>query len=242
MAGDYSGLKAAQYDTLSEVNKGNREYHRHVLRDILAYREETGTFCDLGCGTGSFSGVILEAVSGARGIGVDASVDMLARAEVNLAEFAVRFQTRRARIEEIEWWQYEKQFDLVFSALTLHHLDDRQKWACFSGVYRALRPGGWFVLYDLMSTGDAVSDGLLEHLACSDIVRRVRGSLSDGSEDDEISLARIVDRDRQMRSEDGDQEAGLDIQMTKLQRIGFKPVVVVFQEARQFGLVAMKGN
>jgi SAM-dependent methyltransferase len=238
--GAYGGRKAADYDAYSAFNKGNRDYHCHLLRDMLAYRSETSTFCDLGCGTGTFSQVILDALPGSRGLGIDVSADMLELARARLSNCAGRFEGRRAQIETIDWSTMAEQFDLVFSSLALHHLEDGEKWRCFSGIFGALRPDGWFVLYDLMKTDDPVADAFLEYIACADIHRRLGGGNDLGEPENRSFIARIIERDREMRADDGDREARLDAQLEILRRCGFGPVVVVFQEARMFGAVAMK--
>ena len=238
--GPYVGQKAAEYDVVSAFNKGNREHHCNVLRDIIAYRGAgISTFCDLGCGTGILSEVILNAAPFARGIGIDASPDMLARARARLTTHAHRFQSIACRFEAIDWRELAGQFDLVVSSLAIHHLHDAERRKCFAGIHCSLRPDGWFVLYDLMSAGNATGNNLLEYLACADIRRRLIASVDATYLDNEFSISRIIEQDRQIRAMEGDREASLDTQLAELRDVGFC-TVVVFQEARLFGALAMK--
>lgn len=39
-------------------------------------------------------------------------------------------------------------FDAIISALSIHHLDDKQKMELFYRIYEALPSGGFFVNYD----------------------------------------------------------------------------------------------
>jgi tRNA (cmo5U34)-methyltransferase len=45
----------------------------------------------------------------------------------------------------------EGTFDLVFSALTVHHLDSREKADLFRRIAAVLRPGGRFVVGDVVA-------------------------------------------------------------------------------------------
>jgi tRNA (cmo5U34)-methyltransferase len=46
-------------------------------------------------------------------------------------------------------------FDLIVSALAVHHLDESEKRSLFRRVHEALRPGGRFVLGDVV-TADVI--------------------------------------------------------------------------------------
>src|SRR5438270_123607 len=94
---------------------------------------------DLGVGTGETARRVLELHAGARLVGIDASAEMLARARELLpdAELHVR------RLEEA---LPEGPFDLVVSALAVHHLDAAAKHDLFRRVREVVVAGGAFVL------------------------------------------------------------------------------------------------
>ncbi|HTQ24390.1 MAG TPA: class I SAM-dependent methyltransferase [Candidatus Binataceae bacterium] len=98
---------------------------------------------DLGAGTGLFSAMVLERLPGARIHLVDVSDAMLAQARQ-------RFATAGRSSVSFEVSDYTQQslggpWDLVVSALSIHHLDDGAKRSLFARVLEALRPGGLFV-------------------------------------------------------------------------------------------------
>ena len=103
---------------------------------------------DLGTGTGATATRVLAAHPGARLVGIDESASMLAAARAVLpadAELAVqRLQDRLP----------PGPFDLVVSALAVHHLDRDQKADLFVRVAAVLGPGGRFVLGDLVVPDD----------------------------------------------------------------------------------------
>jgi tRNA threonylcarbamoyl adenosine modification protein (Sua5/YciO/YrdC/YwlC family) len=104
---------------------------------------------ELGTGTGETAARLLERHPEAVLVGVDASATMLAAAAARLP--AARVDLRVGAIEEP---LPEGPFDLVASALCVHHLRDAEKRELFSRVRRALASGGRFVLADVIVPAD----------------------------------------------------------------------------------------
>ena len=104
---------------------------------------------ELGTGTGETARRLLDAHPHAFLVGVDASAAMLEVARDALP--AGRFDLR---VGPIEGDLPEGPFDLVASALCVHHLDGPEKAALFFRVHGALRPGGRFVLADVVVPED----------------------------------------------------------------------------------------
>ena len=82
-------------------------------------------------------------------MGTDESAAMLAAAERALEGVDASFEVRR-----LEDPPPPGRFDLAVSALAVHHLDGRGKAQLFARVHGALRPGGRFVLGDLVLPDD----------------------------------------------------------------------------------------
>jgi tRNA (cmo5U34)-methyltransferase len=102
---------------------------------------------ELGTGTGETAVHVLAAHPGAELVGVDASEAMLAHARLRLPDADLRV----ARLQDP---LPDGLFDLVFSALAVHHLDGPEKATLFGRVAAALAPGGRFVLGDLIVPDD----------------------------------------------------------------------------------------
>ena len=98
---------------------------------------------ELGVGTGETAVRVLAAHPGARWTGIDASEPMLARARERLPDADLRV----ARLEDP---LPAGPFDLVVSALAVHHLDANGKRELFARVARVLHDEGAFVLGDLI--------------------------------------------------------------------------------------------
>jgi tRNA (cmo5U34)-methyltransferase len=104
-----------------------------------------GAVLDLGTGTGETAARVLAAHPGARLVGVDASAQMVAIAADRLAGLSVRL-----RVGRIEDPLPEGPFDLIVSALAVHHLDAPGKAKLFRRAAAALRPGGRLAIADVI--------------------------------------------------------------------------------------------
>ena len=104
---------------------------------------------ELGTGTGETARRLLEAHPYAFLVGIDASGAMLDVARDLLPPG--RFELHLGSIEDE---LPEGPFDLVASALAVHHLSDADKAELFVNVREALRPGGRFVLGDVVVPED----------------------------------------------------------------------------------------
>jgi tRNA (cmo5U34)-methyltransferase len=130
------------YDTLQgEVERATRE---------LAGTGPLRTL-DLGAGTGSTSLAVLRARPTARLVLVDENPGMLAVAREALPAANVE----RVVVADLADPLPEGPFDLVVSALAIHHLDGQAKQTLFARVYACLRAGGRFVMADVVVPDDA---------------------------------------------------------------------------------------
>lgn len=96
---------------------------------------------ELGTGTGVTTRRVLERHPGAALTGVDASARMLSRVNVPGADL---------RVAQLADALPEGPFELIFSALAVHHLDGPAKADLFARVADRLAPGGRFVLADVV--------------------------------------------------------------------------------------------
>jgi tRNA (cmo5U34)-methyltransferase len=122
------------------------EYER--LQDEVGRATDTiaaGRLLELGTGTGITTRRVLERHPAAHLTGVDSSAEMLAHA--GLPDADLRRQDLRDPLPD-------GPFDVVFSALAVHHLDARGKADLFARVAAVLAPGGRFVLADVIVPED----------------------------------------------------------------------------------------
>src|SRR5439155_4480363 len=102
---------------------------------------------ELGTGSGETALRVRAGQPDAEWVGIDSSEAMLARARERLPDADLRLQ----RLED---GLPAGPFDLVVSALAVHHLDGAGKADLFARVARVLAPGGRFVLGDVVVPDD----------------------------------------------------------------------------------------
>jgi tRNA (cmo5U34)-methyltransferase len=104
---------------------------------------QVASILDLGVGTGETARRVLARHPGAALVGIDESADMLARAREALP-------AAELRVGRLEDPLPPGPFDLVVSALAIHHVDGAGKRDLFARIRGVLRPGGRFVLADVV--------------------------------------------------------------------------------------------
>ncbi len=106
---------------------------RRILPDL-----QGKSVVDLGCGYGWFCRSAREQ-GAASVLGLDVSEKMLAKAREMTADADIEY--RRQDLAQLQL--PVNRYDLVYSSLTLHYLEDLA--ALFAMVYAALKPGGQFI-------------------------------------------------------------------------------------------------
>ncbi len=133
--------EAAGYDRRARASMpGYSELHRTLVRGIPYVATRSFRVLELGVGTGALSSRILSEFPHARLVGIDLSPRMIARARRRLRRFGRRAELRAGRLED----SWDGEFDVVVSALAIHHLADPGKWRLFRRVHRSLTRGGYF--------------------------------------------------------------------------------------------------
>jgi tRNA (cmo5U34)-methyltransferase len=127
------------------------ELQERVL--LAAAERDVERILDLGAGTGVTAARMHDAYPRATIVAVDVSEQMLARIALPDVE------THVARLQDP---LPAAPFDLAVSVLAIHHLDGAEKRDLFTRVHDALRPGGRFVVGDVVAAAVSVaplSDG-----------------------------------------------------------------------------------
>jgi tRNA threonylcarbamoyl adenosine modification protein (Sua5/YciO/YrdC/YwlC family) len=137
-------------DTYAEdVVGGVPGYHELQDQLVAASGSDVRQILELGTGTGETTRRLLARHPTARVLGIDASDAMLAEARRALP--SDRVELRAGRLEDA---LPAGPFDLVASALCVHHLNGPGKADLFRRVRAVLGPGGRFVLADVVVPAD----------------------------------------------------------------------------------------
>ena len=127
--------------TMADEIPGYEDLQEAVVAATVGVR--AGRVLELGTGTGETALRVRARNPAASWVGIDSSEAMLARARERLPDADLRLQ----RLEDD---LPSGPFDLVVSALAVHHLDGARKRELFSRVARVLSANGRFVLGDVV--------------------------------------------------------------------------------------------
>jgi L-threonylcarbamoyladenylate synthase len=116
---------------------------------VAATGDGARSILELGTGTGETAARLLERHPEAALVGIDVSEPMLVAARSRVPDGRAAF-----RIARLQDPLPDGSFDLVASALCVHHLDGEEKADLFARVAAALVPGGRFVLGDVVVPDD----------------------------------------------------------------------------------------
>ncbi|HTZ62875.1 MAG TPA: class I SAM-dependent methyltransferase [Solirubrobacteraceae bacterium] len=211
---------------------------RRILLPLLDVQEEIVTlllarhgrpiecFLDLGCGAGAMSELLLDALPGSNGLGLDFSEPMLACATESLARHGERWRALAADLGSPAWSEAlpDAPFDAIVSGLAIHHLPPERKPALFAEAFSLLAPGGMFINMDYVAI-DGPLRGLFDERMLENAVRAERAA---GGTRHEHELDLEDDDDRPDTVED---------QLRWLRDAGFAQVETHFKwaEAAVFG-------
>jgi ubiquinone/menaquinone biosynthesis C-methylase UbiE len=153
--------RAAHYDlTVWLLTLGRDKALRERMVGLAELRPGESVL-DMGCGTGSVAIAAARRV-GEHGtvVGIDASLQMLARAERKAAKAGATIVFRHAPVQALPF--PDAAFDVVLSTVMMHHLPRAARAQCLKEARRVLKPGGRLLVIDFVKP--TRRRGLLRHL------------------------------------------------------------------------------
>jgi tRNA (cmo5U34)-methyltransferase len=191
-----------------------------TLVAIANVATSTPSILDIGAGTGLCSYFLLKKYPQARLSLIDLSDKMLAVAKKRLANIA----TVQFIVQDYTRYEYTEQYDIIISALSIHHLTHEQKACLYTKVYQLLKPGGVFVNADQVLG----QTEFLQQLYTNDWQVKIEAS---GLGSEELSAA--YERTKL------DKMSTLADQLSWLQRAGFADVDCVY---KYYNFVVLYGH
>jgi tRNA (cmo5U34)-methyltransferase len=147
--GSLFGEAARDYERARrQLVPGFDRFYGAALESVPFGQEQEIKVLELGAGTGLLSAMIAEKFSRSRVTLVDLSVEMLRVARRRFAEEPGRFEFRTMDYARKPLPSRDGGYDLVVSALSIHHLTHGDKRELFGKVRRSLAAGGYFVNAD----------------------------------------------------------------------------------------------
>jgi len=190
--------------------------------DFLTYPGESPSVLDIGAGTGIFTARLLDRYPDASVTLLDFSNDML---EIARKKFAGNNRVSFILGDYSETDIGAAGFDIVISALSLHHLNAEDKCAFFAKLSRELRDGVEFVNADIVKHADPALTARFDALWTG----FVRGNVGDGGFFD-----RFID------SKDVDDPSTIEEQLAWLKDFGFSQTCCVYNYYNFAVMYAMK--
>ena len=218
-----------QFNLVAEEYDANRkkfipcfdDYYESTTRFIAAGIDEPKRILDLGAGTGLLSYYWYRHFPKAEYVLVDVSEEMLKIARKRFGGIAtVDFQ-----VADYADALPSGDFDVIVSALSVHHLENDGKKNLFARVYEKLPNGGIFVNYDQFCAGQPDLDNWFDSYWESQLSRS-------GLSAHDIALwkeRRKLDR-----------ECSVEQETAMLRECGFKAVKCVYSCQKFSVIVAMK--
>ncbi len=218
-----------QFNLIAEEYDSNRrkfipcfdDFYKNTTKFIVSNIKKPKQTVDLGAGTGLLTDFWYQQCPDSKYVLVDIANEML-----NVA---------RKRFEGIENISYQTEnyiqrlpdilFDTVISALSIHHLEDKDKKKLFARIYNSLPDGGLFVNYDQFCAGQPEMDHWFNSFWESQLA-------NSGLTDKDIELwkeRRKLDRECTARQE-----------VDMLKYCGFKIVKCVYSYQKFSVIVAIK--
>jgi len=175
---------------------------------------------DLGAGTGLLTKYWFQLCPKAEYLLTDIADEMLKIARKRFAgcanvSFAVSDYSRELP---------EGRFDVIMSALSIHHLEDDQKTALFRRIHDRLPSGGWFFNYDQFRCADPALNQVQDRIWVDQIH-------SSGMSDEDIA------RWRERRKLD--RECSVEVQTDALRQSGFSMAECFFHSGK-FAVIAAR--
>jgi tRNA (cmo5U34)-methyltransferase len=133
--------EASEYDRTARASMpGYIDLHRTLVGGIPLLPTREFRVLELGVGTGTLTALVLGQFPHALVTGIDLSPRMISRAREKLRPFRDRVELVAGDLGTFE----DAPYDVVLSALAIHHLSDAAKWRLFRKIYRNVPRGGYF--------------------------------------------------------------------------------------------------
>ena len=138
---------ASQYDGIrKKLIPCYDDFYRIAIEVIPFEKDKNIDVLDLGAGTGLMTGLVASNYPNAQIHLIDVAENMLSKARKNLKYFNNEFDFIVSDYSKMD--SLGNKYDVVISALSIHHLEAAEKQTLFTAIYPLLKSGGIFINAD----------------------------------------------------------------------------------------------
>jgi tRNA (cmo5U34)-methyltransferase len=225
-----SKKRVYEYDVDMDMMHPNRHKMAAVAFDFLPFNyDQCVRALDLGVGTGFLAQRFLVRYSQAHVVGVDGAASMIELAKTRLCDYGSSIEYVVADFRDLEQvFAKESQFDVVFSAFSLHHLTIAEKEFVLKHVLSLLKPGGWFVNEDCIIAETPEVELRYQKLRIEGILSRKKDT--EMRFNDFATLRAWLDA---METKEQDNPIKLSDELCIMHNAGFRNIEVLWKEYRE---------
>jgi ubiquinone/menaquinone biosynthesis C-methylase UbiE len=198
-----------------------------VMMSILKTREQpVESFLDLGCGDGILGAAILGEYASARGVLADFSEPMLEQAREQLSDYAGQLAFENLDYGNAAWVNSMQElgpFDAIVSGYSIHHQADERKRSIYEEIFSLLKPGGWFINIEHVSSSSQLNIDLFEnhYVSARYVIEKQNGGMR--------TLEQIADEYKNRPDKAANILAPVELQCSWLREIGYEEVDCYFR-------------
>ena len=178
---------------------------------VLSFKGDAPGILDIGAGTGIYSDFLLARYPKAKLTLIDFAENML---ELAAKKFEDHKDTSFLLDDYYSHDYGDQTYDIIISALSIHHLDEYQKQSFYERLYSLIVPGGEFLNADIISSGSSKIDAVYDKLWTDWVTKN-------------IGEGEYLERFK--KSKDVDKPSPLSAQIEWLKNTGFSNVDCVFK-------------
>ena len=141
---------SAAFRDLAHYAVPERELQTETILSLIPQPQGDALAMEICCGAGGLTAALLDRFAGLRVMALDGSPSMLETTRAAAGGNASRLDTAIIDIADAGWRIPPEPLHAVVSSLAIHHLDGPGKQRLFADIHAALRPGGVFVMADLI--------------------------------------------------------------------------------------------
>lgn len=197
------------------------DYYVNTTKFLASNIRQPKKILDLGAGTGLLSYYWYQHFPKSEFLLVDIAEDMLSVAKKRFSGI----ETVKYKVLDYEKAFPKDKYDIVMSALSIHHLENKNKENLFSQIYNSLSDGCMFVNYDQFSAGTPEMN-----------------TWYDSYWERQLTNRGLSQRDIELWKERRklDRECSVEEETAMLQKAGFKEVKCVYSNQKFSVILAVK--